>query len=70
MRPVSKSVFYQAVKDENANVHPSIQPGPFPYTMIWKYCQSPDSQPFGKSVDRCERGRVVTDYFLNDARQK
>jgi hypothetical protein len=64
MRQVTVTEFYKVMGP--IDVHPSIQPGPYPYTSIWKLRQRPDSAALGKSVGRREGGLTVTDYFLND----
>ena len=62
MRPVTKEEFYTKVGP--LNVHASIQPGPWPYTAVWKI-QAADYRTIGKSVDRLEHpGKCVTDYYL------
>lgn len=62
MRQVSKDEFYAKVGP--LNVHPQIQPGPHPYTCLWKLL-SGDYRVIGKSVDRRETpGKIVTDYYL------
>jgi hypothetical protein len=63
MRKVTMEEFYKVMGP--LDVHPSIQPGPYPYTSLWKLRQRPDSTPLGKSVGRMEGGQAVTDYFLN-----
>jgi len=60
MKPVTKEEFYKQVGP--LDVHPSIQPGPYPYTSLWKLRHG---QTVGKSVGRIEGGLAVTDYFLN-----
>ena len=62
MRQVTKDQFYAAVGP--LNVHPSIQPGSWPYTSLWKL-QSGDQRTVGKTVGRLEQpGKAATDYYL------
>lgn len=62
MRPVTKEQFYDAIG--RLNVHPQIQPGPYPYTSTWKMLS--DRRVVGKSVGRRLGGTTVNDYFLED----
>lgn len=62
VKPVSREQFYSAVG--RLNVDPQIQPGPYPYTSLWK--TSPDRRVVGKSVGRIECGLTAKDYFLAD----
>lgn len=59
MKPVTKDQFYAAMNP--LDVHPSIQPGRWPYTSLWRLRQNPDGQPLGKSVSRADGS---TEYFL------
>jgi hypothetical protein len=65
MKQVTTEEFYKAIGP--LDVHPSIQPGPYPYTSLWKLRQRPDGAPLGKSVGRRVGGLVVTDYYLPEA---
>lgn len=58
-REVSKDEFFRVIGRQD--VHPSIQPGKYPYTAIW---QTPQRQSRGKSVGRIEGGRELTAWYL------
>ena len=62
MRAVTKEEFYAAVG--RLNVHPQIQPGPYPYTSLWKTIS--ERRVVGKSVGRYVGGLTTQDYFLAD----
>lgn len=62
MRPVTKEQFYAAIG--HLNVHPQIQPGPYPYTSLWKHLNG--SGVVGKSVGVRDGGMVRQEYFLKD----
>lgn len=64
MKPVSQEEFFAPIK-QGLDVHPSIQPGPWPYTSVWKYPRDPSRKPYGKSV--CRGGAMGgSDYFVNE----
>lgn len=65
MQPVSKEKFYATVGP--LNVHPRIVNSSHPYTSIWEL-QNGSRKVIGKSVDRMEGGRSLTDYFLENAK--
>ena len=57
---VSKDAFYATVG--KLDVHPSIQPGAYPYTSLWKLRSG---QVVGKSVGRrVNPAEVVDDYYV------
>ena len=58
MREVSKAEFYGPIYEKRLNVHPYLQPGPYPYISIWKYMGSLAGKVYGKSDG--------TKYFLRD----
>lgn len=58
MREVTKEQFYEPIYDKRLNVHPHIQPGPFPYKTIWKYQGTLEGKIYGRSDG--------TKYFLQD----
>lgn len=62
MRPVTKDEFYAAIG--NLNVHPQIQPGPYPYTSLWKRLDN--RNVIGKSVGVRDGGMVRQEYYLED----
>ena len=35
-KQVTKDEFYKHIYENNMDVHPYIQPGPYPYTSHWK----------------------------------
>ena len=57
MRQVTREEFYGQINDRKLDVHPSIQPGSWPYTSVWKFTRNPGAYPYGKSV-----GRVLGGY--------
>lgn len=61
MRPVTREEFFGPIYARKLDVHPSIQPGPWPYTSIWRFPRNPGSRPYGKSVGRVNGGY---DYYL------
>ena len=65
VRPVSKERFYAAIG--RLNVHPQIQPGPYPYTSLWKTLDG-SRTIVGKSVGVRDGGTVKQEYFLGDGR--
>jgi len=64
VRPVTKAQFYAAIGP--LNVYAQIQPGPYPYTSLWKH--SNGSGVVGKSVGVREGGLVRQEYYLGDGR--
>ncbi len=61
-RPVSKDEFFSSVGQ--MDVHPQIQPGPYPWEAHWK---TPGRLTRGKSVDYHpdgHRGRIATKFFV------
>lgn len=56
MRKISKDEFYKMVGP--LDVHPSIQPGPWPYTSLWKLRNT--REVVGKSVGHADGS---CDYF-------
>jgi len=63
MRRVTTEQFYAAVGP--LNVYPQIQPGPYPYTSIWK-TMDVSRAVIGKSVGVREGGTVGQEYYLGD----
>lgn len=61
MNTVTKEQFFAKINPLNVAGH--IQPGPHPYTTVFKL-QAGFQQTIGKTVDRYEGGRIVTDYYL------
>lgn len=62
MQKVSRKEFFAAVGDKD--VHPQIQPGPWPYTSLWRLQSEPGRPVIGKSVVCDEGGVLNTVYFL------
>lgn len=62
MRAVTKDEFFAAIG--TLDVHPQIQPGPHPYTSLWKMRYG--GGIVGKSVGRFEQGRSWNDYFVSE----
>lgn len=62
VRAVTKEAFYAAIG--GLDVHPQIQPGPHPYTSIWKLRYG--GRVVGRSVGRKGDGLTVTDYYLSE----
>lgn len=60
MRAVTKEQFFAALG--GLNVHPQIQPGPYPYTSLWKLADS--RTVVGRTVGKAGGG---CDYFLEDS---
>lgn len=60
MRRVTKEEFFSAIGF--MNVHPQIQPGPYPYTSLWK--RASDRFVVGKSMGVLVGGTVKQNYFL------
>ena len=63
MRSVTKEQFFKAINESKLDVQPSIQPGRWPYTSIWKFPRNPGRAPYGKTVGRRGGGY---DYFLTE----
>ncbi len=61
MKPVTAEQFYAFMNP--LDVHPSIQPGPWPYTSLWKLRRNSDGAPLGKSIGRKDGS---SEYFLAD----
>lgn len=59
MKQVSQERFFAVMNP--LDVHPSIQPGPWPYTSLWKLRRNPDGAILGKSVCRTNGG---SEYYL------
>lgn len=60
-REASKDTFFAAIRP--LNVHPQIQPGPWPYTSLWKL---PGGQVMGKVVNSLSPGEALpkTSFWL------
>jgi hypothetical protein len=63
-REVTQAEFFRVMGP--INVHPSIQPGKYPYTSIW---QTPQRSAIGESVGSMEGGRERTAWFLRQNTQ-
>lgn len=61
MKEVTREAFYGQIYAKRLDVHPSIQPGRWPYTAVWRFARNPGSRPYGKSVGRTGGGYS---YFL------
>lgn len=64
VRQTSKKGFFEPIYAKKLNVHPRIV-SQFPYTCEWRFIGQFNSPVYGKTVDRIERGVVVTDYFVS-----
>ena len=62
MKAVTKEQFFAVICP--LDVHPSIAPGPWPYTSIWKMRNN--QRVVGKSVDH--ESAELTEYFLEEPR--
>lgn len=61
-REVTRDEFFRCIGP--LNVHPHIQPGPYPYTSIWR---TPDRTEIGKSVDSYDDRRTLkTMWYLRN----
>lgn len=52
-REVSEDDFFAEMNPKD--VHPTIQPGPYPYTSLWR---TRDGKAVGKSVGRIDEGTM------------
>ena len=66
MKPVSKEEFFKPIFADGLDVHPSIVSA-FPYTSVWEFHRMLRKTAYGKTVDRIEGGKIVTDYFIEVA---
>ena len=62
MRSVTKDEFYAFLG--NRDVHPLIQPGPYPYISIWKLRYG--GEVVGKIVGRCGQGRSWNEHYVSE----
>lgn len=58
-RQVAAKQFFEAIG--HGDVHPQIQPGPFPYTSLWK---TKEGRVVGKSTGEREGGLIKQSWFL------
>lgn len=65
MRQVTRVEFFNDIIARKLDVHPTITNDRFPYASAWIFPRQPGRPVYGKSVDRLERGALVTDYYLN-----
>lgn len=63
MTEATREQFFDAITSRGLDVHPEIV-SRFPYTSIWRFIRMPGKPIYGKTVDRLERGRIRTSYFL------
>lgn len=68
MHLVSKADFFKPIYDNGLDVHPSIV-SRFPYTSEWRFHRKLSAPLYGKTVDRLERGMIVTDYFVAESQR-
>lgn len=68
MKQVSEAEFFERIMKDKLDVHPSIQPGPYPYTSVWEFPKQPGKPAYGKSVGRIQGGLLVMDYFVTQPR--
>lgn len=62
---VSHDKFFERINSQKLDVQPRIVNDRYPYTASWDFHRLPGRPVYGKTVDRVEGGRTVTDYFLN-----
>lgn len=63
MRQVTKAEFFGDITARKLDVHPTITNDRHPYASTWTFPRQPGRPVYGKSVDRIERGVLVTDYY-------
>lgn len=69
LRQVSKDEFFALIKSHNLDVHPHIEPGPYPYKTTWKFHREPGNPVFGHSVPVLDGGIIKTGYFIENERE-